>query len=351
MNHGPTSMYALARHLLFCLDAERAHDLTLTAIETAYRSGLNPLLAAPPPPLPTAVFGLEFANPVGLAAGLDKNGAHVDALAALGFGFIEVGTTTPRAQTGNPKPRMFRLPEFAAVINRLGFNNAGVDALVRHVERARYGGVLGINIGKNADTPNEHAVDDYLFCLERVYPRASYITVNISSPNTKGLRDLQNEQTLRRFVGTLRDAQEKLGAQHGKRKPMLLKIAPDLIEHEMDAIATVLLESGVDGLICTNTTIDRRMISWHKYANEAGGLSGRPLFALSTAVLRGMAQRLNGKIPLIGVGGITEDLGAVAKIAAGASLVQFYTGMVYRGPALISECVEAIRQAQARKSA
>src|SRR6187401_1264881 len=254
-------MYALARSFFFCLDAERAHDLGLVSIEAAYRTGLNPLLAVRPAPLPTNVFGMDFPNPVGLAAGLDKNGAHVDALAALGFGFIEVGTTTPRAQPGNPKPRMWRLPEHEAVINRLGFNNNGVDALVRNVERARFAGVLGINIGKNKDTPNERAVDDYLICLERVYARASYVTVNISSPNTQGLRDLQEEETLKRFIGTLRDAQEKLGAKHGARKPMLLKIAPDLSEAQLDAIADVSLASGIDGLVCTNTTIDRTAVA------------------------------------------------------------------------------------------
>jgi len=330
---------------LFCLDAERAHDIGLSAIETAYRTGLNPLLAAKPAPLPTRVFGLDFANPVGLAAGLDKNGAHIDALAALGFGFIEVGTTTPRPQAGNPKPRMWRLPDHQAVINRLGFNNDGVDKLVRNVERARYAGVLGINIGKNKDTPNASAIDDYLFCLERVYARASYVTVNISSPNTQGLRDLQEEETLKRFVGTLRAAQERLAAQHGARKPMLLKIAPDLSETELDGIATVLLATPVDGLICTNTTIDRSGVAGVRHAEEAGGLSGKPLFDKATAVLRGMAQRLGGKIPVIGVGGILTGADAAAKIKAGARLVQFYSGMVYRGPELIGECVEAIRRA------
>ena len=336
-------MYALARPFLFCLDAERAHDLALTAIEAAYRTGLNPLLAEKPKPLPTKMFGIEFPNPVGLAAGLDKNGAHINALAALGFGFIEVGTTTPRPQPGNPKPRMWRLPEHQAVINRLGFNNGGVDALLRNVENARFSGVLGINIGKNKDTPNEHAVDDYLFCLERVYARASYITVNISSPNTQGLRDLQEEETLKRFIGTLREAQERLAAQHGMRKPMLLKIAPDLGEAELDGIADVLIAARIDGLICTNTTIDRIEIGGARYAEEAGGLSGKPLMQKSTSVLHGMAQRLGGKIPLIGVGGILASDDAAAKIAAGASLVQFYTGMIYRGPALIRECVEALR--------
>ena len=335
-------MYALARPFLFCLDAERAHDLGLSAIEAAYRIGFNPLLALKPAPLPTNAFGIEFPNPVGLAAGLDKNGAHIDALAALGFGFVEVGTTTPRPQSGNPKPRMWRLPEHEAVINRLGFNNLGVDALVRNAERARFTGALGINIGKNKDTPNERAVDDYLFCLERVYARATYVTVNISSPNTQGLRDLQEEETLKRFIGTLREAQERLGAQHG-RKPMLLKIAPDLADAELDGIADVLLTSKIDGLICTNTTVDRSPVTGAPHADEAGGLSGKPLFEKSTAVLRAMAQRVRGKIPLVGVGGILAGPDAAAKIDAGASLVQFYSGMVYRGPELIRESVEAIR--------
>lgn len=338
-------MYSLARPLLFCLDAERAHDLGLTALETAYRTGLNPLLAARPAPLPTRAFGLDFANPVGLAAGLDKNGAHIDALAALGFGFIEVGTTTPRPQAGNPKPRMWRLPDHQAVINRLGFNNDGVDTLVRNAERARFGGVLGINIGKNKDTPNERAIDDYLFCLERVYARASYVTVNISSPNTQGLRDLQQEDALMRLARTLREAQERLAARHGVRKPMLLKIAPDLGETELDGVASVVLTAQIDGVICTNTTIDHAGVSGARHAEQAGGLSGKPLFDKATSVLRGMAQRLGGKVPLIGVGGILSGADAAAKIAAGASLVQFYSGMIYRGPDLIRESVEAIRRA------
>lgn len=336
------AMYALARPLLFAFDAERAHELGLKAIELAYRTGTCPLLASRPKPLPVRVFGIEFPNPVGLAAGLDKNAAHVDALAALGFGFIEVGTITPKPQAGNPKPRMFRLPEHEAIINRLGFNNLGVDALLRNLECVRFGGVLGINIGKNKDTPNERAVDDYLHCLERVYARASYITINISSPNTQGLRDLQEEAALARFIGTLREAQEKLGVQHG-RKPMLLKIAPDLSPVEMDAIAQVVLAAQVDGLICTNTTIAREPIAGHRLAGEPGGLSGRPLFQGSTAVLRGMTQRLGGKLPVIGVGGILSGADAAAKFDAGASLVQIYSGMIYRGPALIGECVEALR--------
>ena len=339
-------MYALARPFLFCLDAERAHDLGLVSIETAYRTGFNALLAARPKPLPVDAFGVRFENPVGLAAGLDKNGAHVDALAALGFGFIEVGTTTPRAQAGNPKPRMFRIPEREAVINRLGFNNGGVDALVANVERAKFSGVLGINIGKNKDTPNERAVDDYINCLTRVYARASYVTVNISSPNTQGLRDLQEEETLKRLIGTLRECQEKLATQHGAHKPMLLKIAPDLGEPELDAIAAVLLASKIDGLICTNTTIDRSAVAGATHAEETGGLSGKPLFDKATYVLRGMSERLGGKIPLVGVGGILSGADAAAKVTAGASLVQFYSGMIYRGPELIRESVEAIRSAR-----
>jgi dihydroorotate dehydrogenase len=336
-------MYSLARSFLFCLDAERAHDLGLVSLEAAYRTGLNPLLAIRPAPLPTRVFGLDFPNPVGLAAGLDKNGAHVDALAALGFGFIEVGTTTPRPQAGNPKPRMWRLPRHEAVINRLGFNNDGVDALVRNVEKARFSGVLGINIGRNKDTPNASAADDYLACLERVYARASYVTVNISSPNTQGLRDLQEEETLRRFLGTLVDARERLAGRHGARKPLLLKIAPDLSEEELDAIAQVALATRIDGLICTNTTLDRAGVTGAAHAEEAGGLSGKPLLQKATSVLRGIGERLGGRMPLIGVGGIMTGADAAAKIEAGASLVQFYTGMVYRGPELIGECVEAMR--------
>jgi len=338
-------MYGLARPLLFHLDAERAHTLTLQALETAYRSGMNPLLARRPDPLPTRAFGLTFPNPVGLAAGLDKNGEHIDALLALGFGFVEIGTVTPRAQEGNPKPRMFRLPEHQAVINRLGFNNGGVDALVRNVERARRkGGLLGINIGKNKDTPNESAEDDYLHCLERVYPLADYITVNISSPNTAGLRELQEEQSLRRLVSTLREAQERLGAQHGKRVPMLVKVAPDLSDSDIEAAARVLSDLKVDGVIATNTTVGRMGVQGAPHAEEQGGLSGKPLMGQATLVLRMLRTRMAESIPLVGVGGILSGADAVTKMAAGATLVQCYTGLVYRGPALVSECVEAIRR-------
>ena len=338
-------MYGLARPFLFAFDAERAHGLGLASMEAAYRSGLNPLLASAPKPLPTKAFGLTFQNPVGLAAGLDKNGAHIDALMALGFGFIEIGTTTPRAQPGNPKPRMFRLPEQQAIINRLGFNNEGVDALVRNVGRARRNrALLGINIGKNKDTPNESAESDYLFCLERVYPLADYITVNISSPNTAGLRELQEEQQLRKLLGHLREAQERLWTRHGRRVPMLVKVAPDLADEDIDVTARVLGELQVDGVIAGNTTISRDGVEGARFAAEVGGLSGAPLMGKSTAVLRMLRTRLPEAIPLVGVGGILHGADAATKQAAGATLMQVYTGLIYRGPALIGECVDALRR-------
>ena len=344
-------MYSLARPFLFGLDAEHAHGLGLKAMELAYRTGTNPLLARKIEPLPTKAFGLTFPNPVGLAAGLDKNGAHVDALLALGFGFIEIGTVTPRAQPGNPKPRMFRLPQHKAVINRLGFNNDGVDALVANVERARRrNGLLGINIGRNKDTSNERAASDYLYCLERVYPLADYITVNISSPNTAGLRELQEEQALRQLIGTLRDSQEELGAQHGKRVPMLVKIAPDLSDEDIDAVARVLRDLSVDGVIATNTTVSRMSVQDHRLAHETGGLSGAPLMGQATMVLRKLRTRLPDSIPVIGVGGILSGADAVAKMSAGATLIQCYTGLVYRGPELVGECVDAIRRRREHRS-
>ncbi len=338
-------MYGLARPFLFAFDAERAHGLGLASLEAAYRCGLSPLLATPPRPLPTKALGLTFPNPVGLAAGLDKNGAHVDALLSLGFGFVEVGTVTPLPQPGNPRPRMFRLPQQQAVINRLGFNNLGVDVLVRNVERAkRRNGLLGINIGKNKDTPNEDAVADYMVCLRRVYPLADYVTVNISSPNTAGLRELQEEQALRKLVGTLRDEQEKLAARHGKRVPLLVKIAPDLSENDIDAAARVLGDLAVDGVIATNTTISREGVEGARHAQQAGGLSGAPLMGQATTVLRMLRTRLPDTIPLVGVGGILHGADAATKQAAGALLVQTYTGLIYRGPALIAECVDALRR-------
>lgn len=338
-------MYALSRPFLFAFDAERAHGLGLASLEAAYRTGLNPLLAKAPKPLPTKAFGLTFPNPVGLAAGLDKNGAHIDALLALGFGFVEVGTVTPRPQPGNPKPRMFRLPQQEAVINRLGFNNDGVDALVRNVAKARRAhGLLGINIGKNKDTPNESAEDDYVHCLRKVYGLADYVTVNISSPNTAGLRELQEEQALRRLVSVLRDEQEALASHHGRRVPMLVKIAPDLSENDIDAAGRVLGDLGVDGVIATNTTIGREGVEGARFADEVGGLSGAPLLSRSTAVLRMLRTRLPESIPLVGVGGILHGADAATKQAAGATLMQVYTGLIYRGPALIGECVDALRR-------
>ena len=340
-------MYGLLRPLLFRLDAESAHGLGLRGLDALERAGALGLVARRPAesPFPISVFGLDFPNPVGLAAGLDKNGAHIDALFGLGFGFVEVGTVTPRPQAGNPKPRMFRLPQHRAIINRLGFNNLGVDALVRNVERVRNRrGVLGINIGKNKDTPNESAQDDYLHCLERVYPLADYITVNISSPNTAGLRELQEEQALRRLVGTLREAQEQLGARHGKRVPMLVKVAPDLSDSDIEAAARVLADLQVDGVVATNTTISRDGVEDSPHAHEPGGLSGAPLMAQATYVLRRLRTRLPESIPLIGVGGILSGADAATKAAAGASLVQCYTGFIYRGPVLVRECVDAIRR-------
>lgn len=337
-------MYDILRPLLFKLDAETAHRATLYALGVAQRSNFAHWIAKPPADLPTKVFGITFPNPVGLAAGLDKNAEHLDALDALGFGFIEVGTVTPKPQSGNDRPRLFRLPRHEAIINRMGFNNAGVDALVRNVRRSSYHGVLGINIGKNKDTPNEKAVSDYLLCLTRVYELASYVTVNISSPNTQGLRDLQEEATLRRFISVLREAQERLGSQHGRRKPMLLKIAPDLGEAELDAIAEVLLHTGIDGVVCSNTTIDHAAVADDPHGNEVGGLSGKPLFDRSTAVLAGMRRRLQGRVPLIGVGGILDGSDAAEKLEMGASLVQLYSGLIYRGPQLVAECVNEIRR-------
>ncbi len=339
-------MYGLARPFLFSLEAERAHGLALSSLEIVRRTGLAPLLLGRrPTPFPVSTFGLRFPNPVGLAAGLDKNGEHIDALFSLGFGFVEIGTVTPEPQGGNPQPRLFRLPQHRALINRLGFNNDGVDALVANVGRAtRRSGPLGINIGKNKSTPNESAEADYLFCLERVYPLADYITVNISSPNTAGLRELQEEQALRRLVGSLREAQERLAGQHGKRVPMLVKIAPDLSDDDIDAAARVLSDLQVDGVIATNTTVSRIDVQAHRLARETGGLSGQPLMGKSTTVLRMLRTRLPDSIPMIGVGGILSGADAVKKMVAGAALVQCYTALIYRGPELIGECVESIRR-------
>lgn len=316
----------------------------MRALEAGFRTGLNRLLWPCPKPLLTRAFGLEFANPVGLAAGLDKNGEHIDAWFALGFGFVEIGTVTPRPQSGNPLPRLFRLPEHHALINRMGFNNAGVDALVRNVERSKRRGILGINIGKNKDTPNERAADDYMLCMDRVYALADYLVVNISSPNTAGLRDLQEEDALRRLIGRLREHQERLGAVHGQRVPMLVKLSPDLREAEIDNVAAVLNQARIDGVIATNTTLDRVMVQGHPLAGETGGLSGQALYGRATGVLRRLRSRLDERIALIGVGGVMSGADAAGKVAAGASLIQLYSGLIYCGPSLIRDAVDAIRR-------
>ncbi|SDU06978.1 quinone-dependent dihydroorotate dehydrogenase [Halopseudomonas salegens] len=335
-------MYPTLRSLLFRLPAETAHDLTLGMIGTAGRLGLTDRFTRPPARFPVSVMGLDFANPVGLAAGLDKNAQAVDGLSALGFGFIEVGTVTPRPQQGNPKPRMFRLPEQQAIINRMGFNNLGVDVMLERLAKVRYQGVLGINIGKNAVTPVEQAVDDYLYCLRKVYSRASYVTVNLSSPNTPGLRTLQYGDALKVLLEQIKRAQLQLAEEQGRYVPIAIKIAPDMTPEELVLVANTLLEQGMDAVIATNTTLARDAVADLQYGDEAGGLSGGPLTAASTEVVRLLAQELNGRLPIIGVGGILSGADAAAKIAAGASLVQLYSGFVYRGPALIREAVDAV---------
>lgn len=334
-------LYPFARAPLFRMDAEDAHHLTLRALGAAGRVGIAGWLAPHAPDSPRTVMGLTFRNAVGLAAGLDKDGACIDGLAALGFGFIEVGTVTPRAQPGNPRPRVFRLPQAEALINRMGFNNHGVDACVANVRAARYRGVLGLNIGKNADTPIERAVDDYVYCLERVYPFASYVTINISSPNTKNLRQLQAADGLDALLGTLKDRQQRLADMHGKLVPLALKIAPDLDNEQIRSIAAMLLRHRVDGVIATNTTLSRSAVQGMRHSDEAGGLSGRPVRDASNRVISQLHAELGDAVPIIGVGGIFNGDDARAKLAAGASLVQLYTGLIYRGPALVAECVRA----------
>ena len=334
--------YPIARSALFALDPEVAHHVALRSLKKLHQLNLSGFIGSHVS-APRNVMGLDFDNPVGLAAGLDKNGEYIDALAALGFGFIEVGTVTPRAQPGNPKPRMFRLKEHEALINRLGFNNQGLDAFVANVKRAQYKGVLGLNIGKNFDTPIDKAVNDYVTCLQGVFPFASYVTVNISSPNTKGLRDLQAAEQLQKLLSTLKAEQARLAKKHRKHVPLVLKIAPDLDLKAIRDIAALTLENNFEGIIATNTTISRDAVRDHALAGEAGGLSGRPLFSPSTEVLRELVKALKGNIPVIGVGGILSGADAKAKMNAGASLVQIYTGFIYRGPDLIRDAVRAIQ--------
>jgi len=335
-------IYPFFRPLLFTLDPETAHDMAFASLDVAARLGVAQAFAKHPPPSPVAAMGLTFPNRVGLAAGLDKNGAHIDGLATFGFGFIECGTVTPRPQPGNPKPRLFRLPEAEALINRLGFNNGGVERFLANVARASWRGILGINIGKNFDTPNARAADDYLACLRAVYARASYVTVNVSSPNTKGLRDLQSEEALASLLAALKAEQRALSDKHGKHTPIAIKIAPDLTPQAIEGIARLLIRHEVDGVIATNTTIARDTVKGLPHFDEAGGLSGRPLRAQATAVVAKLAKALDGALPIIGVGGILSGADAREKIDAGATLIQIYTGLIYRGPDLVLECARAL---------
>ena len=334
--------YQLTRPLLFQLDAEFTHDLTLKSLNWAEKTGILCLYPKAPVCVPRQVMGLNFPNAVGLAAGLDKNGAVIDGMAKLGFGFIEVGTVTPCPQPGNPKPRLFRVPQAEGIINRFGFNNLGVDNLVESVKAAKYKGILGINIGKNFDTPNERAVDDYLLCMQKVYAHASYITVNISSPNTKNLRALQEKEALSGLLASLKQEQTKLTEQHGKYVPITLKIAPDLTPEQVIEIADLLMQHKIDGVIATNTTLSREAIKGLPHADETGGLSGAPVRNQSTLVIQQLSKQLQGALPIIGVGGILSSADAVEKIAAGASLVQVYSGLIYKGPKLVHEICKTL---------
>ena len=344
-------LYPLIRKFFFSLDAENAHGIGMSGVSLLHATGFSGLLAKHVPACPVEVMGLKFPNPVGLAAGLDKNGDHIDGLADLGFGFLEIGTVTPRPQPGNPRPRLFRIPEKQGIINRMGFNNEGVDKLIANVKKAdfpRRGGILGINIGKNFDTPIEKAADDYLACLEKVYALASYVTVNISSPNTKNLRELQKDEALDALLAPLKASQQRLADMHGRYVPMALKIAPDLDDGQISAIADLLRRHRMDGVIATNTTIARTGVEGLPNAEETGGLSGAPLLAASTEVVKKLAAALKGELPIIGVGGIMSGDDAAAKIRAGANLVQFYSGFIYRGPDLVSEAAASIARMRAK---
>lgn len=334
-------MYPLARRFLFALDPEVSHELSLRALATAERLCLLRSFKTAVPPCPVEVMGIRFPNPVGLAAGLDKNGDCIDALGSLGFGFIEIGTVTPVAQPGNPRPRLFRLVDHHGIINRMGFNNKGVEYLVNRVKKRRYAGVLGINIGKNKVTPDEQALDDYCACLRAVYAHADYVTVNISSPNTPGLRNLQFGENLRQLLAGLKAQQMQLSTQHGRYVPLAVKIAPDMTEEDIRGVADSLLENNIDAVIATNTTLAREGVESSPFAQEAGGLSGAPVRDKSTEVIRSLAEHLQGRLPIIGVGGIVSGRDAADKLRAGASLVQIYSGFIYRGPALIREAVQA----------
>lgn len=333
--------YGLVRKVMFKMSGETSHELGLDMLGAAERLSLLSYMAPKIPDCPVEVMGITYPNPVGLAAGLDKNGDYIDAFARLGFGSIEIGTITPRPQSGNPKPRLFRLADKQAIINRMGFNNKGVDHLVKQVKKAKFKGVLGINIGKNFDTPVEKAVDDYLICLNKVYEYATYITVNISSPNTPGLRDLQFGDTLDELLAPIKARQLELAEEFGY-KPVLVKIAPDMDEKNVHLVAETLIKNNIDGVIATNTTLSREGVEGHKFGAEAGGLSGAPLEDSATETVAALVAALDGKLPVIGVGGILDGAGAVEKMEAGAQLVQIYSGFIFRGPELIRESVDAI---------
>jgi dihydroorotate dehydrogenase len=339
-------IYKLARPLLFALDPEKSHDLTMHALRSAERLGLTGLLRRPQAD-PRTVMGIRFPNPVGLAAGLDKNGAYIDGLAALGFGFIEIGTVTPRPQPGNPAPRLFRLPQANALLNRFGFNNGGVDAFIQNIQASRFYqegvGVLGLNIGKNLVTPIERAADDYLHCLRKVYPYASYIAINISSPNTKNLRQLQGGSELDDLLTQLKTEQRILADRHKRYVPLTLKIAPDIDAEQIKVIADALMRHGIDGVIAANTSVSRDAVAGMRHADEAGGVSGAPVFAQSNRVVAGLKSALGDALPIIGVGGIMSGADAKVKSDAGASLVQLYSGLIYRGPALVREAAAALK--------
>lgn len=339
--------YPLARSFLFGMDPEHAHELTLAALAGIQHTPFMPLVGQPRVDDPVTIAGLRFPNRIGLAAGLDKNGRCIDAFGALGFGFVEVGTVTPLAQPGNPRPRMFRIPARGALVNRMGFNNDGLAAFLGNVRRARFrrrGGVLGLNIGKNAATPIARAADDYLACLDGVYPHADYVTVNISSPNTRNLRDLQSEAALDALLGALRERRAELALRHGREVPLFLKIAPDLDAGQIDAIAALLVRHGIDGVVATNTTLARDAVAGLPHAEEAGGLSGTPVLEASNRVIARLRSALGERFPIIGVGGVSDAASARAKRAAGADLVQLYTGFVYHGPPLVREAAEALKR-------
>lgn len=334
-------MYRWLRHGLFALDPESAHDVAMQSLSAAHRLGLLSTWWQKPQSCPIECLGLRFENPVGLAAGLDKNADHLDALGALGFGHIEVGTVTPKPQSGNQRPRMFRLTSHHAIINRLGFNNKGVDHLVVQLKKRRFGGIVGANVGKQKETPIDQAAQDYRFCIERVFAHCDYITINVSSPNTENLRQLQDQGHLKELLQELVSLRDHLTTAHGKHTPLLIKIAPDWVPSGLELALETIGDSGIDGLIATNTTVDHTSVANHRHAEEAGGLSGKPLLSPANRVLKTARQVLGDHFPIIGVGGILCGDDALSKARQGANLVQVYTGLVYRGPTLIRECVQA----------